>query len=157
MKIMAVPQVVFDHFVTKHKITPENVEQQDKFLFISLNNTFGSTPYFPRDKKNVKVLLFDDVDQNIIISSSTYVPGDNKYAFSEEDAKDLFGFIRDNIDGKEVVLIHCDEFLNRSTAVATFIEEYLGRQVHVKTLDKNHQRKNERVYNMLIEQLNKQQ
>jgi hypothetical protein len=133
MKILAVSKTVFEQMMKDKGITPSNVEQQDKIVFISLNNNLecslpGDEPFFPESKKNVKVMYFADVDKDEYVS---LLDGSKRKvlarAFTPTQAEELFGFIRDTVrKGRiETVLIHCTMGVARSGAVASFIHDYL--------------------------------
>lgn len=130
MKIIATSKASFDGMMFRKEITPLNVENQDKLAFISLNNTVPlsdyDNPFFPTNKKNVKVMFFDDVskDQSLPLLDGSNVKYEAK-AFTVEQAKELYGFIKDVIPGKEAVMIHCTMGVSRSGAVASFIHDYV--------------------------------
>lgn len=133
MKILALSKNAFDKLMHEKGINYDNVEQQDKLIFISLNNNSecavpGEVPYFPASAKNLKVMYFADVDKD------QYVPlvdGSGRKvlarAFTVDQAKELYGFIKDTVKvGKtEAVIIHCTMGVARSGAVASFIHDYL--------------------------------
>jgi predicted protein tyrosine phosphatase len=156
MKILAMGKAAFDQLMKQKSVTPDNVEQQDKILFISINTTeetsSGDRPYFPEDKKNVKVLFFDDVEKNITVplfgTNDTY----EAKAMTEKQAEELYSFIRANVKGKEVVLVHCTAGVSRSGAVASFIHDFSGGNwEQFKTLNM-HISPNAHVYRLLHDQ-----
>lgn len=155
MQILAVPKNLFDETLKSKGITDENVEKQDKFAFISINNTneikdefFNNTPYFSANKSNVIRLWFDDVLED----HSFEKIGGGKIelkAITHEQAKELFQFIKKNSD-KEVFFIHCTAGICRSGAVAAFIQDYIGKLTWQEFKRQNpHISPNSTVYRML--------
>lgn len=125
MNIFVLNKKLFDDLMIKNQLTNSNVENNTSTFFISINNTFEkeNLPYFT-NHKNVKVMYFDDTDIDTItlLSNGEKVP---VKAFSEEQAKDLFKFIKQNED-KNNCVIHCAAGISRSGAVGTFINTYTG-------------------------------
>lgn len=119
MKVFIIGKETFDGLMKKRGITNDNVESQSKTFFISINDTRGTdeVPYF-ENKSNVKVIYFDDIDQDI---------DDPKWglikAFSIEQAKELVDFI-DKQKDKESCIVHCAAGISRSGAVGTFVNDY---------------------------------
>lgn len=160
MKVLAMSKPAFDKLLFEKGVTPANVEQQDKLVFISLNNnlecsTPGEKPFFPSDKRNVKVMRFADTDKD------SYVPlidGSNRKvlakAFTPRQASELYGFIKDNvIVGKtEAVLIHCTMGIARSGAVASFIHDFISGRWEVFKRDNPQIQPNAHVYRLLQEE-----
>lgn len=133
MQILAMGKTIFDNLMVEKKITSANVEQQDKILFISIVNDVqindNDKSYFDGNKKNVLVQAFSDVNADTtakLLNSKLEDPYVVHKAFTREQAKEMYGFIRDNINGKETVLIHCTMGVARSGAVASFIHDYIG-------------------------------
>lgn len=131
MKILALSKKYFDDFLFYKGINSDNIYQQDKVLFISINNTEftageNDTPYL-KNAINVKIIYFDDVEKDIDVAnldgSGTTIKAK---AFTAEQAKELYSFIKNNIEGKETVLIHCTAGVSRSGAVASFIHDFVG-------------------------------
>lgn len=150
----------FDKLLFEKGVTPANVEQQDKLVFISLNNNLectvpGERPFFLSDKKNVKVMRFADVDKDAYVS---LIDGSNRKvlakAFTEKQAAELYGFIKDNVivGRTEAVLIHCTMGIARSGAVASFIHDYLKGSWETFKRDNPQIQPNVHVYNLLSKQ-----
>lgn len=124
MKVFILSKKQFDHMAVNNKITNANVESKKKTLFISINDSCGTTelPYF-KEKSNVKVLFFDDVEKD----TPTSVKENGKQlvakAFTEKQAKELFEFILKHGD-KESCIVHCAAGISRSGAVGTFVNDY---------------------------------
>lgn len=123
MIVFALSKAMFNRYMAEKGVTPQNVEDQD-IAFISINNQDDhEAPYFPENKKNVKVMVFADIDQD------TYVPlvGTGKTelvkAFTMEQARELYGFIKVNMK-RQGFLVHCTAGVARSGAVATFINDF---------------------------------
>lgn len=137
MKILALSKNAFDKLMFEKGVNNDNVEQQDKLVFISLNNNPecavpGEDPYFTKDAKNVKVMYFADVDKDqhvqLIDGSGRKVLAK---AMTEDQAYDLYAFIKHTVGAKgavplEAVIIHCTMGIARSGAVAAFIHDFVG-------------------------------
>jgi predicted protein tyrosine phosphatase len=127
MQIFALPKIAFDQMLIDHKVTEENVEQQEKLAFISINNhERDKEPYFKKDHPNVKVMWFDDVDQDYEVPS-VGTPGKiiHVKAFTLEQAKELYAFIKAN-KHRHTIFVHCTAGVARSGAVATFINDFVS-------------------------------
>lgn len=128
MQAIALSRDMFKSFMMKKGVTPENVETFKKVAIISINNVDedGYTPYFPKDKSNVKVTYFDDVTEDIVVPSLNG-SGDNitVKAMTLDQAKELYAFIKDN-KHKEIFIVHCTAGISRSGAVITFLNDYFG-------------------------------
>lgn len=121
MKVKVLDKMSFDIIMQRTGITNETVEQQSDTFFISINDTQGTdeVPYF-QNKKNVKVLFFDDVEKDI---------DDPKYgfikAFTQEQAKEIVDFLEEQ-HGKQKCFLHCAAGVSRSGAVGTFVNDFFG-------------------------------
>jgi hypothetical protein len=158
MKILALSKVVFDRLMREKNVTPANVEQQDRILFISINEQEDDLPadyrpYFPENKKNVKVMYFSDVEKD---QEVTMLDGSgNKhwvYAMSEAQAAELYAFIKDNIKGKDAVIVHCTLGVARSGAIAAFINDYVSGSWEMFKNDNKQILPNAHVYRLLHDQ-----
>lgn len=108
-----------------------NVEKLEDCAFVSIIGTKdvlkeylneGDTQhYFIENHPNVLNLEFDDVDED------TYYNGYMAYAINEEQAKQLYEFIKAN-DGKSFY-VHCRAGQSRSRAVVDFLGDYFGYSV----------------------------
>lgn len=124
MRILTTPRIAFNEYMKTKGITSDNIEGQDKVAFISINNTIDDVePYFPEDRKNLKVIFFDDVSEDIY-TPDLKNPGEMLLvkAMTEEQAIELYSFIKTILD-KELVIVHCTAGVSRSGAVATFIND----------------------------------
>lgn len=155
MKILALSKTVFDRLMIEKKVTPDNVEKQDRILFISINEQEDNLtpeyhPYFPEDKKNVKVMHFSDVEHDMEVTS---LDGSGRkhmvYAMTQEQAADLYSFIKNNIEGKEMVLIHCTLGVARSGAIAAFLNDYVSGSWELFKRDNSAIQPNAHVYRLL--------
>jgi len=161
MKILALSKVVFDRLMIEKKVTPENVEQQDRILFISINEQENNLPaeyhpYFPEDKDNVKVMYFSDVEKDLEVTKLDRSGEKIKvYAMTREQAADLYSFIKDNIKGKDAVLIHCTAGVSRSGAVASFINDYVSGSWEMFKRDNDSIQPNAHVYRLLYDEWHK--
>jgi predicted protein tyrosine phosphatase len=126
MKVFVISKANFDSLMKRKDITNDNVEDKTKTFFISINDTRGTdeVPYF-ENKQNVKILFFDDVEEDIDVS----VIGSNERktakAFTPIQAKELLEFI-DNHKDKESCIVHCAAGISRSGAVGTFVNDYFS-------------------------------
>lgn len=133
MEILILSRFLFDRFLAGKKVTPENVEQQNKVFFISITNPDDKNPpYFPEDKENVKVISFPDTDRDIAVPIINPNPSESDVAeivemkaFNIHQARELFQFIKKHKD-KELCVLHCTAGVSRSGAVGTFINDYVG-------------------------------
>lgn len=127
MQVFILPKHKFDELMVQKGISDDNVEEKTGTFFISINDSFTPSvysgrmfhPHFSEDKKNVKVLFFDDV-----------VPGEENTgsstrAMSAEQAQELVRFIKNNED-KDTCIVHCAAGVSRSGAVGTFINDLFG-------------------------------
>jgi predicted protein tyrosine phosphatase len=124
MKIYTLSQRLFNQAMLNNKITEENVEEKEKAFFISINNTEGvdkeykNRQYFKENKKNVLILYFDDINEDV--NEDDLVAK----AMDEIQALELLNFINNN-KNKETCIIHCSAGISRSGAVGSFICDYL--------------------------------
>lgn len=157
MKILALSKNAFDKFMWDKGINQKNVEQQDKLVFISLNNNLecavpGESPYFYNGPKNVKVMYFADVDKDQMVE---HIAGSDKMvlarAMTVAQAKELYGFIKDTVkEGKtEAVIIHCTMGVARSGAVAAFIHDFVKGKWEVLKRNNPQIQPNTHVYRLL--------
>ena len=121
VKVLSKPE--FNQFMGENSITDENVEERlSNMALISINDTEGrwNVSWFDRDHPNVFRLWFDDVENDEQKSPT------NPFtcrAFSDEQAKQLFNFIKEN-ENKDFI-VHCSAGISRSGAVGYFINDYL--------------------------------
>lgn len=160
MKIIALSKNAFDKMMFEKGIDYDNIAQQDKLVFISINNnpecaTPGEIPFFPASHKNLSVMFFADVDKD------QYVPlidGSGRKvlarAMTQEQAKELYGFIKANVrPGKtDAVFIHCTMGVARSGAVASFIHDFVRGKWDTFKRDNPQIQPNAHVYRLLHEQ-----
>jgi predicted protein tyrosine phosphatase len=124
MKIIVLNKKDFNDLMLKYGITDDNVEQRKDDVFISINNTYGdNSSFFNSNKNNVKIMYFDDCERNSITLIENKPV--NVKAFTKKQAKELFNFIKKNIN-KNNWIIHCSAGISRSGAVGTFINDYFG-------------------------------
>lgn len=120
MRIFTFSKHGFDTFLQSKGTTRDNVEEKKNVFFISINDSPETTPEVPylENTDNVKVLTFDDVEQD----TTSYKRGLHYKAMSPEQALELVQFIHQHLD-KKLCLIHCSAGVARSGAVATFIHQ----------------------------------
>lgn len=105
----------------EYKINDDNVESFHGIFFISINDTetslYHKKSWFDRDHSNVKILYFDDVENE----NETSPTNSGKCTpFTNEMANDLHKFIKNNLH-KYQCIVHCEAGISRSGAVGTFI------------------------------------
>ena len=103
--ILALGKINFDKIMAYSNIDDSNVELQDA-MFISICSpiddvqpyisTLSKDSYFKSEHSNVKIMYFGDYDEE--------ESQNNPYAFTEEQAKELYEFIINNRN-KSIVLI----------------------------------------------------
>lgn len=159
MKILALSKNAFDRMMYEKGVDDTNVEQQDKLVFISLNNNFEiatqeDEPYFSASKKNLKVMFFADVDKDQYVKRLDNNRKALAKAMTVAQAKELYGFIKDTVKvGKtEAVIIHCTMGVARSGAVASFIHDYLKGDWETFKRNNPQIQPNAHVYNLLRDQ-----
>jgi predicted protein tyrosine phosphatase len=125
MKVWVLMKQHFDELMRSQKITDENVHERKDVFFISINDSTGTdeVPYF-KDAENVKVLFFDDVDEDLHIPILGTSEFQTAKAMTDLQAEALFSFIRANKD-KKTCIVHCAAGISRSGAVGTFINDYM--------------------------------
>lgn len=149
MKIIVLSRALFNEYLTRKGVTNENVEQQDKLFFISINNQDDKTPsFFTSNKKNVLNITFADLEED----KELPILGENRTetfkAMTREQAAELYTFIKANKD-KEAVLIHCTAGVARSGAVGVFINDFIGGNYHELMRNNPSIQPNPHVYRLL--------
>lgn len=149
MKIIVLSRALFNEYLTRKGVTNENVEQQDKLFFISINNQDDKTPnFFTSNKKNVLNMTFADLEED----KELPILGENRTetfkAMTREQAAELYQFIKANKD-KEAVLIHCTAGVARSGAVGVFINDFIGGNYHELMRNNPSIQPNSHVYRLL--------
>lgn len=152
--ILARSKRVFDQMMEYNGINDSNVESQDA-VFISicspkddeerqpLISRMSKESYFKSEHSNVKIMYFGDYGE-------TEVEG-NPFAFSKEQAKELYEFILANKD-KSIFICHCGAGISRSAACATFIFDNFGEMTWDEFKQKNpHIAPNQYIIKMLNE------
>jgi hypothetical protein len=131
MRIRALSKDKFDKTLMDMGVTPDNVEDFDDKYFISISHStvFDEDdemegdwlPMFCESKRNVLVLLFDDVitDENI----------NGTVAMQPSQAEETVKFLM-NIKNTESadLLVHCAMGSSRSVAVAEFAAKLVGQR-----------------------------
>jgi len=121
MKVFILGKMEFDALMRQNNLNDENVEGRDTVFLISIVDTQNREGnFFKENHKNVLNLRFDDVEHDMEASPTQK---ENTKAFSNEQAKELFEFIKENRD-KEQCVVHCMAGISRSGAVGTFINGY---------------------------------
>ena len=120
MKVHVLSKNEFIDLMKKNNITDDNVEDKSSVMFITIDGTSQHSDrpphtYFKRDHPNVKVMVFDDIENELA----------GFKAFSAEMAKGLFKFIKANRD-KRTCVVHCAAGISRSGAVGSFVQGYCG-------------------------------
>lgn len=125
IKVAVLSKVRFDELMREKNITNENVEERKDILFISINDTLGTdaVPYFT-NHKNVKVLYFDDVEEDLETNQGI------AKAFTEQQAAEIIEFLEQNKHVTTAV-IHCTAGISRSGAVGLFVNDYFGGEHQV--------------------------
>lgn len=149
MKIIVLSRALFNEYLTRKGVTNENVEQQDKLFFISINNQDDKTPsFFTSNKKNVLNITFADLEED----KELPILGENRTetfkAMTREQAAELYAFIKANKD-KEAVFIHCTAGVARSGAVGVFINDFIGGNYHELMRNNPSIQPNPHVYRLL--------
>jgi len=145
MKIKVLSRFLFTECMKSNNINDNNIEEKTDIFIISINNT-DEKSYFNSEHNNVKIMYFDDCDENI---------KDDKQEFktiTEEQAEELFEYIKQNKDRK-VCLVHCSAGWSRSGAVGLFINNYLKQSYDEFKKDNPVIYPSFKVYNLLKEQL----
>lgn len=126
MKVFVLSKTRFDALMVKNEITNDNVEQKEKMFFISINDSCGTdaVPYF-EEKENVKVLFFDDIEEDLKLPTKISGQFVIAKAFTEKQSVELFDFIEKHKD-KESCIVHCTAGISRSGAIGTFINDFYG-------------------------------
>lgn len=126
MKVFVVNKTTFESLMVVNKITKENVYNDTKNFFIlifdSVPRNNKDVPFFDSGS-NVKILNFDDVEND---SKIPLLGTDNAYdakAFTIDQAIDLLEFLDKNKD-KETCIVHCSAGISRSGAIGTFVNDY---------------------------------
>lgn len=126
MEVIVCSKRDFDNIMWSNRITDKNVEDRTELAIISIVDTdqfnYSRAPYFKQNHENVINLQFDDCEHDG--EPSPTQPAGTK-AFSEEQAKELFQFIKRNRN-KETIVVHCMAGISRSGAVGAFINGYAG-------------------------------
>lgn len=119
MKVFIRSKTEFDATMVRNNITNENVEEKRMF-FISINDTRGTdeVPYFEKGKKNVLVIHFDDIEEDIDDAKWGLIK-----AFTKEQAEEIISFLEKQED-KISCILHCAAGISRSGAVGTFVNDY---------------------------------
>lgn len=124
MKIIATSRAIFEMHMVRNKVTSDNVEEFKNIAFISINNQDDKEPpYFPKDKENVKVLVFGDINEDITVPLLDTREMVVIKAMTVAQAQELYEFIKKHQD-KETIIVHCTAGIARSGAIATFINDY---------------------------------
>ncbi len=125
MKVYVLSKMQFDSALERKGISDANIEDKNDHFFISINNTIGGELPTLKNHPNVKVMHFDDLEQD----EEKYNPSTGLYekifAFSPEQAQELYEFIMSNKD-KKTCVVHCSAGISRSGAVGEFINDLFG-------------------------------
>lgn len=139
--ILALSKRNFDKMMEYNGINDSNVESRDA-MFISicspkddedrqpLISRLSKESYFKSEHSNVKIMYFGDYGE-------TEVEG-NPFAFSKEQAKELYEFIIKN-SAKSCGIIHCGGGYSRSGAISSFIFDNFGETTYEEFKRKNPQ------------------
>jgi len=96
-----------------------HVNSLQNTAFISILEPEDTEP-FAEDEKNYMSVHFYDLEEDIDNGA-----GHLYKAITEEQAKRIYNFIKENSD-KEHFVIHCHAGIARSSSVGSFIHEYFG-------------------------------
>jgi len=147
MKIKILSRFLFTECMKSNNINDNNIEEKTDTFIISINNT-DEKSYFNSEHENVKIMYFDDCDEDCKDDKQEFK------TFTKEQAKELFEYIKENKD-REVCLVHCSAGWSRSGAVGLFINDYL-KQNHGEFKKENPVSfPSFKVYNLLREQRKK--
>lgn len=126
MNIYVLPKNRFNKLMSDNNINDDNVESKTKVFFISINNDLTESPdtsisYFKENKRNVLILHFDDVEEDLYNKNGKLIAR----TMTDSQAKDILNFLENqkNIDN---VFIHCSAGINRSGSVGSFICDYFN-------------------------------
>jgi predicted protein tyrosine phosphatase len=148
-KIIILGKLDFDKTMEYSNTNDSNVEEKD-IMYISICSPqdddqpyiaqLSRESYFKEEHSNVKIMYFGDY----------LYPGE--HSFTEEQAKELYEFIKENKD-KSMAIIHCGAGISRSAAIGTFIFDFYG-----ETTFEEFKRDNPRIHpNFYIYKLLKEQ
>lgn len=110
-------------------------ENSHETILISLNSPVDTTPGSSHPKLNeaawadILRLEFHDADQDGRSGDarmSDVVDRGHLQLFTQEQALQIFKFLRDHQDTKQYVIVHCEGGISRSAAVAKFIAAIYG-------------------------------
>lgn len=123
-------KALFDKHLQSSGISNENVEQKTDTIFISINDSCGTkeVPYL-ENKKNVKVLFFDDVEKDMEVPNVATGGIYHIKAFTTEQANEILDFLEKNKDCSDCI-VHCTAGISRSGAVGEFVSHWSGEKYH---------------------------
>jgi predicted protein tyrosine phosphatase len=146
MRVHILSKMGFDNLMETNGINDSNVEKFDSIMFISIVDTQNRKgPYFKENHDNVINLRFDDVEHD---GEASPTQEESTKAFSEEQADELYKFIKKNRE-KETCIVHCMAGISRSSGCGLFIVDYT--KSNLEDFNRRHPwiSPNQRVYRML--------
>jgi predicted protein tyrosine phosphatase len=146
MRVHILSKMGFDNLMETNGINDSNVEKFDSIMFISIVDTQNQKgPYFKEKHDNVINLRFDDVEHD---GEASPTQEESTKAFSEEQADELYKFIKKNRE-KETCIVHCMAGISRSSGCGLFIVDYT--KSNLEDFNRRHPwiSPNQRVYRML--------
>jgi predicted protein tyrosine phosphatase len=146
MRVHILSKMGFDNLMETNGINDSNVEKFDSIMFISIVDTQNQKgPYFKENHDNVINLRFDDVEHD---GEASPTQEESTKAFSEEQADELYKFIKKNRE-KETCIVHCMAGISRSSGCGLFIVDYT--KSNLEDFNRRHPwiSPNQRVYRML--------
>jgi predicted protein tyrosine phosphatase len=150
MKVYIFSKQQFDKTMKDNGINDGNVESHNKIFIISIIDTDvwleSKEAYFKQNHENVLNLRFDDVEHDGEPSPTNFDKGTK--AFTEEQANELFEFIKKHRD-KETCIVHCMAGISRSSACALFVVGYCKGDYNEFKRENPHICPNARVERML--------
>jgi len=96
------------------------IDEEPKAFFISILDPETGVVPLREDSDNYRSYSFFDLEEDMDNGA-----GHLYKAITEEQAKDMYEFIKSNSD-KEKLFVHCSAGISRSGALGAFVHEYFG-------------------------------
>lgn len=154
MKVWVLSRLEFEDLV-RNKINDQNVHLFNEHCFISILDSIGvyGKRILEQDHPNFLTLVFDDVE---VDGKPSPTVSNNTKAINNEQAQQIFDFIRFNKD-KKICIIHCAAGISRSGAIGTFINDLYGDENFLEFKHRNPKVfPNQRILRMLNKLLREQ-
>lgn len=108
------------------KMAAQCLEPNDKTIVISIANS-GQEPARLGNFKDILYLNFDHIEHLMI----------NHIRFSSTHAQEILDFVEKNKENTDNIVVHCLMGESRSAAVALFLSQHLGLELHQNTSKHN--------------------